>query len=203
MWKGLILLSVITVIGLVILREAATTSRPEPPQSPDRDSLPSAVPLSGSARNTWPSHERPKLKTDTLQDPRFRRYEDGSVESLSSLEISEQLYRSNDPHEDLRIIDQLLGDYRGIFKENPVGSLNQEITAQLLGHNRMKIIFVSRDIEAFNSDLEILDRWGSPIVFHPLSSQVLGLHSLGPDRQLWTDDDLSLDTSEIERSLGL
>lgn len=36
----------------------------------------------------------------------------------------------------------------------------------------------------------LVDRWGSPWLVHPLSSDVIQLRSAGPDRRLFTADDL-------------
>lgn len=39
-------------------------------------------------------------------------------------------------------------------------------------------------------DGRLVDRWGSPWLVHPLSSDVIQLRSAGPDRRLFTADDL-------------
>ena len=52
-------------------------------------------------------------------------------------------------------------------------------------------------------DGELLDRYGSPYIFHPLKSDVMDLRSRGEDGQLWTADDVALDVRNVERELGL
>ena len=37
---------------------------------------------------------------------------------------------------------------------------------------------------------ELLDRWDSPLFFHRESSRTTTFRSAGPDRRLWTDDDV-------------
>lgn len=37
---------------------------------------------------------------------------------------------------------------------------------------------------------ELVDRWGSPWSFHPLSANIIEVRSAGPDRKLFTGDDI-------------
>lgn len=39
-------------------------------------------------------------------------------------------------------------------------------------------------------DGQLIDRWGTPWHVHPLASDLIELRSAGPDRRLFTDDDL-------------
>ncbi len=41
------------------------------------------------------------------------------------------------------------------------------------------------------SEGRLLDRWGTPWFFHPLSAEQIEVRSAGPDRELFTADDLS------------
>lgn len=73
---------------------------------------------------------------------------------------------------------------------NPVGT-NPEITAALAGDNPKHLHFL--DSEAglrVNAAGEMIDPWGSPLFFHQLSATVMEIRSAGPDRILWTADDL-------------
>ncbi len=94
------------------------------------------------------------------------------------------------PTHDLEILQNLLGQYRRIFGENPPGGENSEITAAMLGSNPRKLAVLPTDLPALNSRGELRDRWGTPYYFHPVSRIQMGLLSAGPDRQLWTTDDL-------------
>jgi len=124
-------------------------------------------------------------------DDRIVRYTDGSVDFKSSTKTSSKLHQSKDPEEDLEVVSQILSSYRSLFKVNPVGVENFEFTDALTGGNPKRVNFIDPNSPALSEENELVDRWGSPIVFHPISSSVMGLRSLGPDKILWTDDDIS------------
>ena len=77
-----------------------------------------------------------------------------------------------------------------MFGGNPVGT-NPEITSQLSGSNPKHINFI--DAEAglrINGNGELIDPWGTPYFFHQISGTDMEIHSAGPDRIMWTADDL-------------
>lgn len=136
-------------------------------------------------------------------DPRFTRFTDGTVHFTQSFTISEALHKGPDPADDLEVISEVLGSYRLVYRENPVGTDNAEIVAQLLGANPKQVFFLPPSHPALSPDGELLDRWGSPYIFHPLKADLMDVRSLGPDRTLWTEDDLSLDLQDAEAELRL
>lgn len=80
--------------------------------------------------------------------------------------------------------------YSSRFGGNPVGS-NSEITSTLNGGNTRKAVFVNPDDGLrINERGELIDNWGTPYFFHQLSRTEMEIHSAGPDRRLWTADDL-------------
>ena len=87
------------------------------------------------------------------------------------------------------LIQQIFSHYRFAYKENPVGVENFEITEQLLGKNPKKIIFIDTDSPALRGN-ELIDPWNTPYFFHALSSQIMEVYSAGPDKVLWTEDDI-------------
>jgi hypothetical protein len=99
---------------------------------------------------------------------------------------------TGDIHADLRIVDQIFIAYRAALHEgNPVGE-NNEITAALTGRNKLGFAFVPRDCPALNAKGELCDRWGKPYFFHQISGEKMEIRSGGPDKVLWTDDDVVL-----------
>lgn len=97
------------------------------------------------------------------------------------------------PAGDLRTIQSVLEAWRSNFPQagNPVGE-NAEITAALEGNNRLHLVLIPPDNRALNAAGELCDRWGTPILFHQLSGEVMELRSAGPDRKFGTDDDVLL-----------
>ena len=94
---------------------------------------------------------------------------------------------------DLRVVLGLLEAFRTSFPRegNPVGS-NAEITAALQGRNPAGVAFVPRGHPAVNRAGELCDRWGTPFFFHAESARRMEVRSAGPDRRLWTEDDVVL-----------
>jgi hypothetical protein len=92
--------------------------------------------------------------------------------------------------EDIAAVRQTLEAWRTNFPRegNPVGE-NSEITAALLGANRLNLVLIPRHHPAVSAAGELCDRWGTPFRFHPLSGEVMEIVSAGPDRRFGTPDD--------------
>ena len=87
-------------------------------------------------------------------------------------------------------VSRAIRQYGEMFGGNPVGN-NQEITSQLSGKNPKHIDFISADAGMrINADGELVDPWGTPYFFHQLSGSDTEIHSAGPDRIMWTADDI-------------
>jgi len=123
-------------------------------------------------------------------DHRVVRYSNGSVDLTKSVKVSSQLHKSEKPELDLEIVSQILSLYRSVYKENPVGVENFEFTAALTGDNPKQVNFLDPHHPALSDKNELVDRWGSPFIFHSLSRTKMELRSLGPDKVLWTEDDI-------------
>lgn len=92
-----------------------------------------------------------------------------------------------------RVLDDLqfaLRDYRTAVGGNPVGT-NAEITSALLGNNARQVKVVLPEGAVLNGVGEMCDHWGTPYFFHQLSGTRMEIRSAGPDRRLWTADDLT------------
>src|SRR5271157_2584080 len=91
---------------------------------------------------------------------------------------------------DMRIIDGIFIAFRSALRTgNPIGE-NAEITAALSGRNKLGFAFLPADNPAINAKGELCDRWGTPYFFHQLSGERMEIRSAGPDRTLWTEDDV-------------
>ncbi|HTY87884.1 MAG TPA: hypothetical protein VMB80_10500 [Candidatus Acidoferrum sp.] len=91
------------------------------------------------------------------------------------------------------VLDSLrhaIRDYGSKFGGNPVG-VNAEITRQLSGDNPQQVNFISPEAGMrLNDQGELVDPWGTPYFFHQLSGAEMEIRSAGPDKIMWTDDDL-------------
>ena len=92
---------------------------------------------------------------------------------------------------DLQILNAVLLAWQTNFhgQGNPVGD-NAAITAALTGKNPLNFQFIPREHPAINASGELCDRWGTPFFFHALSGTRMEIRSAGPDRQMYTDDDI-------------
>jgi hypothetical protein len=80
--------------------------------------------------------------------------------------------------------------YGAMFGGNPVGT-NPEITSQLNGSNPKHINFIDATSGMrINEHGELIDSWGTPYFFHQISGTDMEIHSAGPDKIMWTADDL-------------
>ena len=91
---------------------------------------------------------------------------------------------------DLDIVTQIFEAWLSNFPRegNPVGE-NAEITAALMGDNRLELALIPKGHRALNERGELCDRWGTPFRFHQLSGTKMEVRSAGPDRKFATQDD--------------
>jgi hypothetical protein len=81
-------------------------------------------------------------------------------------------------------------NYGSTFSGNPVGT-NPEIAAALNGENPKQIKFIDPENGLrINGKGELVDSWGTPFFFHQLSATDTEVRSAGPDKIMWTADDL-------------
>jgi hypothetical protein len=92
---------------------------------------------------------------------------------------------------DVEIVRQIFEAWLSNFPHegNPVGE-NAEITAALMGDNRLGLALIPKDHRALNSRGELCDRWGTPFRFHQLSGTKMEIRSAGQDRKFLTEDDV-------------
>ena len=110
------------------------------------------------------------------------------IENVSGPELAPGLT----PGAVLQNMRSVVRDYSATFGGNPSGN-NREITAKLNGGNPKQIVFLKEDDGMrINQRGQLIDNWGTPFFFHQISATEMELHSAGPDRKMWTSDDLVL-----------
>lgn len=96
------------------------------------------------------------------------------------------------PVEDLIRLGHVINNFALLVKgDNPLpfGS-NEELAAALRGKNRLQMRFLPDQHPVFNEKGELVDRWGTPLFFHAEAKDRLDIRSAGPDKTMWTEDDL-------------
>lgn len=91
---------------------------------------------------------------------------------------------------DVDRVGLMLRDYRTRMGENPFGT-NAEIMKAVMGGNPKQARLGPPEGQKLNGEGELLDRWGTPYFFHQLSKSSMEVRSAGPDKVLWTEDDLT------------
>lgn len=97
----------------------------------------------------------------------------------------------HDVEDDLIIVRDLFSEYHLLFRTFPTGT-NAEMTAALTGANSRGMTIVPPDSPHVNTAGELVDRWGTPFFFHSISRRELEVRSAGPDREMWTEDDVQV-----------
>ena len=98
---------------------------------------------------------------------------------------------STDPQGEVELgkVRTMLRDYRTLFRENPVGT-NADIMKAVMGENPKQARLGPPEGQTLSADGELLDQWGTPYFFHQLSGESMEVRSAGPDKTLWTSDDI-------------
>lgn len=100
---------------------------------------------------------------------------------------------ANSPEQDLEILHSLIQEFIEIVKEpnRPPLGLNEDVVKALTGQNRMQLATIPTNHPAISSNGQLTDRWGSPYFIHPRSADAFEVRSAGPDKTLFTTDDIT------------
>ena len=144
------------------LRAGAETT---PPASPAAKPAPPPV-VGGTSTNSLPAPATPFVLGSADTPPSM-----DSATVLSNMRVT-------------------VNHYRSMVGENPIGT-NPEITLALNGENGKQAKFITEESGLrINGRGELVDYWGTPFFFHQLSGAEMEIHSAGPDKVMWTADDL-------------
>jgi hypothetical protein len=161
------------------------------PQSGGQTRIEDSSPRAGAAAEQPPAKIRSAIPPPAERATIAEKAPNGANLMPGMKELASGL---NDPahstEEDIEIVASLINQYRAIFGQNPPGGSNAEIVASLTGDNAKRLAIVPPDLPALNGEGELVDRWGTPFLFHPVSSLIMEILSAGPDQRLWTEDDV-------------
>jgi hypothetical protein len=85
---------------------------------------------------------------------------------------------------------RLFDFYRESFGSFPSGEGNAQFMNALRGNNPDSLPIFPNKHPRLSSDGEILDFWGKAFFFHQISANQIEIRSSGPDRELYTPDDI-------------
>lgn len=174
----------LALAGLLLLATAALWwfTRPHPPTSPTAtttESSPHTAPAPGVTVTLTPS--APPVTAPGKAAP-----------LIGENILREYAKPSLPPENDLTLVSRLMENFQLLVKsaaDRPL-SANEDWAAALRGHNPARERFLPDPHAALNTNGQLVDRWGTPLFFHALGGRRYELRSAGPDRKLWTDDDL-------------
>jgi hypothetical protein len=102
---------------------------------------------------------------------------------------SDPLPKNETNFDDVQSVTTLLEEFRRAFGAMPTGELNDEIVRRLQGENPRGIAVLPKTHPAIVNG-ELIDRYGTPYRFHPESAWDMQVRSAGPDKRMWTSDDI-------------
>lgn len=96
------------------------------------------------------------------------------------------------PQNDLTLLARLMENSLLLLKSaaNRPLSANEDWADFFRGRNAAHEILLPTNHAAFNANGQLVDRWSTPLFFHALGGGRYEIRSAGPDRKLWTADDL-------------
>jgi hypothetical protein len=106
--------------------------------------------------------------------------------------VAELLRREGTAVDDIEIVRQLISQYFTALQSNggpPIGD-NADLVRALTGKNPLRLTVIPPGHAALNADGQLLDRWGTPYHLHRVAERSFEIRSAGPDRQLFTADDV-------------
>jgi len=96
------------------------------------------------------------------------------------------------PEKEIAAVMQFFQIYRQEFGGFPAGEENAQFMNALRGNNPTKLPIFPLTHPRLDAKGNLLDPWGKPYIFHPVSRDRLEIRSSGPDREIFTADDLTL-----------
>ncbi|MDZ4403160.1 MAG: hypothetical protein U1A53_10860 [Prosthecobacter sp.] len=96
------------------------------------------------------------------------------------------------PEEDLQAVAHAFSNLMLLVKSDAPFRLgaNEEFAAALMGKNATKTVFLAPPHACLNEQGQLIDRWDTPLFFHVSDATRIDIRSAGPDREMWTEDDL-------------
>ena len=152
----------------------------------------------------WTLHQRPTTRTEneatsnsaeaqiteTASGARLRSGQ--SPQLLGEVILRDYAKTNLPPKNDLTLMSHLMENSVLLLKAaaNRPLSANEDWADFLKGQNSAHQRFLPDKHPAFNARGQLVDRWGTPLFFHALGSGRYEIRSAGPDKTLWTSDDI-------------
>jgi len=166
-----VVLLLVLVLGIRALRRSASVLVVEPALPP-----PSGITVTETSPGSSPSTNQP-------------------TKLLGEIILRDFASPNLPPQNDLTLMSHLMENSLLLLKSaanRPLGA-NEDWADFLRGHNAAHQRFLSDNHAVLNAKGQLIDRWGTPLFFHALGGGRFEIRSAGPDKTLWTADDLQRD----------
>ena len=140
----------------------------------------------------WNWRPQPPVSTPTAPPPQLIGAAPTAPPPIGNQILSHYGDPATPPREDLTWMSRALLNFSTLVKGPqplPLGA-NEEIAAALMGKNSARLVFLQPPPPALITAQQLIDRRGTPLYFHAESKDRIDIRSAGPDKQLWTADDL-------------
>lgn len=99
---------------------------------------------------------------------------------------------NGDAERDVQALHGMIRQYLRILhgKQGPPIGDDMDLAHALTGHNPMKAVLIPPGNQALSPDGHLRDRWGTPYFIHPIGYGAYEVRSAGPDRKMFTSDDV-------------
>jgi len=177
--------------GMIFLLLLGTRHALNEPLRPDSSKTPAQPKLTNKIANPAASAAVAKIILPSPVSPGDNKSAYPVLPSTGSTSISITPELTNLPPEAvMENMRTVFRSYQSMFGGNPVGT-NPEITQALDGGNPRQTHFINEENGMrINRQGELIDPWGTAYFFHQLSGTEMEIHSAGPDKAMWTSDDL-------------
>ena len=101
-------------------------------------------------------------------------------------------------HKEPAVVFELLNAWRRVEGRYPATEDNASLVRQLTARQGNRPPLLSPQHPRINAEGALTDGWGTPYFFHHISANYMEVRSAGPDRVLYTDDDLIVPPPRME-----
>lgn len=172
-----LLLAVILVLTLWMLKVLNDPAIREAVREKQKTTLPPAVPAASIPPVQLPKVEpAPALQTD----------------ATVLAQHHEMISPDTSPERELEILQDLISQHHRALGDGSMGD-NGDVVSALVGQQGPGT-WLPRSSPRLRGG-QLMDRWGSPYWFHPNAANQMEIRSAGPDRSLFTGDDIILNGS--------
>jgi hypothetical protein len=147
------------------------------------------------ATDPAPVHARELSNTNVASSSTLQSNSSHSTEAIGETLLRDYGNPDKPPRHDLEALLQLMNNFLLLVKsegDRPISN-NEDWARALLGANPAHERFLPEHSPVLSANGQLIDRWGTPLVFQAKRRGHYAIRSAGPDRKMGTRDDIVLD----------